>query len=39
MKKRGMAWAARGANHLAKPIFASQDKKTWNSLWEEPSLV
>ena len=39
MKKRGMAWTARGANHLAKLIFAWQDKTTWNSLWEEPSPV
>jgi len=36
MKKRGMAWTARGANNLAKLIFAWQDKYTWNSLWQEP---
>jgi len=30
MKKRGMAWAARGASNLAKLIFAWEDKKTWN---------
>jgi len=36
MKKRGMAWTAGGAHHLAKLIFAWQDKKIWNSLWEEP---
>lgn len=36
MKKRGMAWTARGAHHLAKLIFAWHDKKNWNSLWEEP---
>jgi len=36
MKRRGMAWTARGAHHLAKLIFAWQDKKTWESLWQEP---
>jgi len=39
MKKRGMAWTAHGANHLAKLIFAWQDKTTWNLLWNEPSPV
>ena len=33
MKRRGMAWSARGANHLAKLIFAYQDPNTWNHLW------
>lgn len=36
MKKRGMAWTARGANHLAKLLIAWQDKTIWNSLWKEP---
>ncbi len=36
MKKRGMAWTARGANHLAKLVIAWQDKTIWNSLWKEP---
>ena len=36
MKKRGMAWSAQGAHHLAKLIFAYQDKQTWPSLWTEP---
>ena len=35
MKKRGMAWSARGANHLAKLVIAWQDNTTWNSLWKE----
>ena len=36
MKKRGMAWSARGANHLAKLVIAWQDNTTWSSLWQEP---
>ena len=36
MKKRGMAWTARGANHLAKLVIAWQNNTTWNSLWKEP---
>jgi len=36
MKKRGMAWTARGAHHLSKLVFAFQHKDTWESLWMEP---
>ena len=36
MKKRGMAWTARGAHHLSKLIFAFQHKQTWDALWMEP---
>jgi hypothetical protein len=36
MKRRGMAWSERGANHLVKLIMAYQDKQTWNSLFKEP---
>lgn len=36
MKKRGMAWTAQGAHHLAKLVFAFQHKHTWESLWMEP---
>ncbi len=36
MKKRGMAWTARGAHHLSKLVFAFQHKATWESLWMEP---
>lgn len=36
MKKRGMAWTARGAHHLSKLIFAFQHQQTWESLWMEP---
>jgi hypothetical protein len=36
MKKRGMAWTRRGANHLVKLVIASQNHTTWNSLWSEP---
>lgn len=37
MKRRGMAWSERGANHLVKLIMAYQDKQTWNNLFKEPS--
>jgi hypothetical protein len=37
MKRRGMAWTETGANHLAKLIFAWQEKDTWESLWRSPS--
>ena len=36
MKKRGMAWTARGAHHLSKLIFAFHHSHTWESLWMEP---
>ena len=35
--RRGMAWTARGAHHLAKLVIAWQNKNTWNSPWKEPS--
>lgn len=37
MKRRGMAWTRKGANHLARLVLAWQDKKTWQSLWRSPS--
>jgi hypothetical protein len=36
MKRRGMAWTRKGANHLAKLVFAWQNRKTWQSLWRTP---
>ncbi len=36
MKRRGMAWTARGAHHLAKLIFAFHHPPSWSDLWMEP---
>lgn len=36
MKRRGMAWTARGAHHLSKLIFAFQHRESWESLWMQP---